>query len=103
LGSCEERVIKTNTTTIAVLENFWADFDAVKAELEKLPIAPTAYNDQDMEDYRSAWVSTILVKNCPSKSRWIPKSCGCSQETRLFSQLYVQKSTSTGTVLAQIA
>lgn len=65
MGSCEERVIKTNTTTIAVLDDFWADFDAVKAELEKLPMAPTAFNDRDMEDYRSAWISTIPGQELP--------------------------------------
>ena len=65
MGECKERVVRTNTTTVAVLDDFWADFDAVKEQFSKLPVAPASYFDKDMEFYRSAWISTIKGQSLP--------------------------------------
>lgn len=65
LGLCDERVFDTPVAQFAVLDNFWSDFQAVQEQLEKMPYAPTAYTSEEMDDYRSAWVSTINGNELP--------------------------------------
>ena len=65
LGPCEERIFKTPVTKLAVLDDFWSDFEAVQEQLEILAYAHTAYSDTDMEDFRFGWDKTIKGHDMP--------------------------------------
>ena len=66
LGPCEERIFKTPVTKLAVLDDFWSDFEAVQEQLEILAYAHTAYSDTDMEDFRFGWDKFLIFQDSVS-------------------------------------
>lgn len=51
--------IQTPIATLAIIENFYEDVDAVTHELSKLPGAKTASNCDEVEDYRLSYKNTM--------------------------------------------
>ena len=73
LGECREQIHKTPVTTVAVLDDFWNDFEAVQEQIEKLPFCKTAYHTEDMEDYRFGFVKTIAGHDMPFRNELVNK------------------------------
>ena len=73
LGECRERIYKTPITTLAVLDDFWDNFEGVQEQIEKFPFCKTAFHTEEMDDYRFGFVKTIAGHDMPFRHKLIPK------------------------------
>lgn len=65
--------ISTPMCKISVIDNFYKDFDKVYNEIEKLPIALTEYNCDDMLDGRKSYLQTMFGTELPYIGEYGPK------------------------------